>query len=38
MWGLIAGLILLPLMISNESLWLDELYTAQFGQQPTVKA
>jgi hypothetical protein len=33
-WGLVAGLLLLPLMPTNESLWLDEGDTALYAVQP----
>jgi hypothetical protein len=33
-WGLILSLLLLPLMLTNESLWLDEGDTAVYASQP----
>lgn len=36
--ALIAGLVLLPLMISNQSLWIDEADVAYYGRQPTFEA
>jgi hypothetical protein len=36
--ALLAALLLLPLMISNESFWMDECGTAVYGQQPSLSA
>lgn len=36
--ALILALLLLPIMISNESLWLDECGTAAYSREPTINA
>jgi predicted membrane protein len=36
--ALLVGLLLLPVMISNESFWMDECGTAAYGWEPTLSA